>query len=114
MAKTQKTSPNLQTPLTGSAPLVPWSEKSKADRLSDLADMGLEQSRRILAIDVDPSDLSRENLKLMSIVSNVALTVLSTQVKVDSERLRASRDRYAHSDFLDDLERATGADGGEE
>jgi hypothetical protein len=71
---------------------VPWSDKTKAERLSELADMGMEQSHRILSIEFDPDDISPGNVKRMAIVSNHALAILGAQIKVDQERLKAARE----------------------
>jgi hypothetical protein len=74
---------------------VPWGRKSKGERLADLVDQSLEQTRRILEIELDPENTSPAGIKLVSIVTNAALTVLSLQLRVDEAALRGS----AQNDF---------------
>jgi hypothetical protein len=67
---------------------VPFEEKTKGDRLSELVDRALEQNRRILSSEFDPNDLDPANLKRMSLVLTAAQMVFSLQFKVDEARLR--------------------------
>jgi hypothetical protein len=64
-------------------PVVPWSNKTKGEKLSELVDLSLEQNRRILSLEFDPDDRSPANLKLISILSNTALQVISQRAKLD-------------------------------
>jgi hypothetical protein len=71
-------------------PVVPWASKPKGERLSDVVDRGLEQVRRVLEKELDPNDCSPAGVKLLSIVTNAALTVLSLQLRLDETALRTS------------------------
>jgi hypothetical protein len=82
--------------VTGPAPgvaVAPWEQRSKAERHGELADLALEQHRKLLSIEIDPTDLAASNLKLLAIQSNVAMSVISTQVRIDSEKLRGPNER---------------------
>jgi hypothetical protein len=70
-------------------PVVLWSDKTKGEKLSELVDLSLEQNRRILSLEFDPDDRSPANLKLISILSNTALQVISQQGKLDRATLCA-------------------------
>jgi len=75
------------------APVTPWNEQTHAEKLDTLTGMGLDKTREILELPCDP-----ENLKLLSIQKDAALSIASMQVKVDENRLRARR-----ADFLPEL-----------
>lgn len=64
-------------------PVPPWEDQTNAEKLSTLTGKALDTTRAILDLPVDPS-----NLKLLSIQKDAALSVLSTQAKVDENRLR--------------------------
>jgi hypothetical protein len=94
MAKKQKsggTGASLPVAVA-SAPVVPFAEKTKGERLSELADLGMEQSRKILSIELDLNDLTPGGMRRLAIVSNHALGILSAQIKVDEAKLRATRE----------------------
>lgn len=65
------------------APVPPWQEQTHAERLNTLTGKALDKTRDILDLPCDP-----DNLKLLAIQKDAALSVLSTQVKVDETRLR--------------------------
>ena len=64
----------------------PWGELSKADKLSYATDLGLDVVKKILELGVDPA-----NPRVLGHVKDTALAIVGLQVKVDQERLRASR-----------------------
>jgi hypothetical protein len=92
MTRKQRHDRNTLPVIPASAPVVPWSEKTKADRLAELADLSMEQSRKILSIELDLNDLSPGGVRQLAIVSNHALGILSAQIKVDEAKLRATRE----------------------
>ncbi len=61
----------------------PWNKQPHAEKLDTLTGRALDKTREILELPCDP-----ENLKLLSIQKDVALSILSTQTKVDENRLR--------------------------
>jgi hypothetical protein len=65
------------------APVSPWNEQTHAEKLNTLTGMALDKTRELLELSCDP-----ENLKLLSIQKDAALSILSTQTKVDENRLR--------------------------
>jgi len=67
-------------------PEKPWATQTHAEQLNTLTGKALDVTRQILDL---PCDLG--NLKLLSIQKDAALSVLSTQTKVDENRLRAQR-----------------------
>ncbi len=69
-------------------PVPPWEDQTNAEKLSTLTGKALDTTRAILDLPVDPS-----NLKLLSIQKDAALSVLSTQAKVDENRLRDREQR---------------------
>jgi hypothetical protein len=62
----------------------PWNEQTHAEKLNTLTGMALDKTREILELPCDT-----QNLKLLSIQKDAALSILSTQTKVDDNRLRA-------------------------
>ena len=66
---------------------MPWDDQTHAQKLSLLTSKALEKTRQILDLPCDPG-----NLKLLSIQKDAALSVLSTQVKVDEGQLRMRRE----------------------
>jgi len=72
-------------------PERPWDDQTHSEQLNTLTGMALDVTRQILELPCDPI-----NLKLLSIQKDAALSVLSTQTKVDENRLREQRpDRLA-------------------
>jgi hypothetical protein len=67
-------------------PDKPWAEQTHSEQLNTLTGMSLDKTREILELPCDPN-----NLKLLSIQKDAALSVLSTQTKVDENRLREQR-----------------------
>jgi hypothetical protein len=66
-----------------SFPPKPWAEQTRADKLGTLTDKAFDVTRAILDIPVDPADK-----RLLSIQKDTALSVISTQTKVDESQLR--------------------------
>ena len=66
-------------------PERPWSELTKAEKLGDVTNVALDIAREILALGVDPSDP-----KILQIVKDTALSVISNQIRVDTAVLAAS------------------------
>jgi hypothetical protein len=62
---------------------VPWEQKSRAEQLAELTGKALGLTKALLELPIDP-----ENLKLLSIQKDAALSILSTQIKVDEGQLR--------------------------
>jgi hypothetical protein len=82
MANKKPTVPAL--PSKVAAPAVkPWDEMTKAEKLSFAVDLGLDVARRILELDVDP-----DNVRLLAQQKDVALTLISQQIRVDEGGLR--------------------------
>jgi hypothetical protein len=106
MAKTTMPAPLAEQP----AP-APWAKKPKGERLSDVVDMGLEQVRRVLEKELDPNDCSPAGVKLLSIVTNAALTVLSLQLRLDEAALRTSS--QTDFDYAEFYQRFGTEDGGD-
>ena len=78
----------------------------KADKLSYATDLGLDVVKRILELGVDPT-----NPRVLGHVKDTALTIVGLQVKVDQERLRASRagDGGSLEDFYFNRETSDGS-----
>jgi hypothetical protein len=72
-----------------------WQDQSHAERLNTLTGKALDLTRDILELPCDP-----ENLKLLSIQKDAALSILSTQQRVDETRLRDQRDDDAVAKIL--------------
>ncbi len=70
------------------APAPPWQDQTHPEKLSTLTGKALDKTREILDLPCDPG-----NLKLLAIQKDAALSVLSTQTKVDENRLRQREDR---------------------
>jgi hypothetical protein len=81
-----------------SAP-VPWGRKPKNERLADLVDQSLEQTRRILGIEFDPEDRSPAGIKLVSVIATTALAVIAQQAKLDEAALRAQTPGFDYDTF---------------
>ncbi len=80
-------------------PMEPWQDQTHAEKLDTLAGMALDKTREILELPCDP-----ENLKLLSIQKDAALSVLSTQVRVDENRLRQQGKSDRIGELLRELE----------
>jgi hypothetical protein len=65
------------------APPKVWDEMSSGEKLAANADLSLDIIRQILALEIDP-----ENVKLLAQIKDVALTVISQQIRVDEGKLR--------------------------
>jgi len=63
----------------------PWPTLSKAEKLGAVTDVALDIAREILALGVDPRDT-----KILQIVKDTALSVISNQIRVDTAVLVAS------------------------
>ena len=68
-------------------PAAPWQDQTNAEKLTTLTGKALERTREILELPCDPG-----NLKLLAIVKDAALSILSTQVRVDETQLRPRRE----------------------
>src|SRR6516164_125647 len=66
------------------APAVPWAAMSKGERMSYNADLALNFTRQLLELPFDP-----ENLKLLGHQKDAALSIISQQIRIEAERLRA-------------------------
>jgi hypothetical protein len=62
----------------------PWAAMTKGERLSHNVDLSLEFTRQLLEAPVD-----FDNLKLLGHQKDAALTLISQQIRIESERLRA-------------------------
>jgi hypothetical protein len=71
-------------PSEAALPARPWEQLGKSEKLSAVVDLGLDFAKRVLELDVDP-----ENVRLLAQVKDVALSVISQQIRVDEGRLRA-------------------------
>jgi hypothetical protein len=74
MARTRKKQPNL----LGPAP-KPWQQLSRAEKLERASDLGLNRAYEILQLGVDPL-----NPKVLAIVQNTALTIISRQIAIEA------------------------------
>ena len=79
----------------------PWGEQSNPERLSNLTRQSLDTIKAILDIPSDP-----QNLKLLSIQKDAALSVLASQIKVDQTRLRARDDSLLMQQLDEKVRRA--------
>jgi|SRR5215472_9049051 len=70
--------------LPAKSPPQPWGEMSKGERMSYSADLALDFTRQLLELPFDP-----ENLKLLGHQKDAALTIISQQIRIEAERLRA-------------------------
>jgi hypothetical protein len=61
-----------------------WAKKTHAEKLGTLTGQALDKTREILELPCDP-----DNLKLLSIQKDAALSIIAAQVKVDETQLRA-------------------------
>jgi hypothetical protein len=64
----------------------PWGEMTKAEKLGFTTDLGLDIVKSILELGVDLG-----NLKLLKIVKEAALTVISQQIRVDEGQMRSQQ-----------------------
>src|SRR6516165_10727142 len=67
-----------------SVPAKQYADMSKAERMSHNADLALDFTRQLLELPFD-----RENLKLLGHQKDAALTIISQQIRIEAERLRA-------------------------
>ena len=63
----------------------PWPELTKAEKLGAVTNVALDIAREILALGVDPSDT-----RILQIVKDTALSVISNQIRVDTAVRAAS------------------------
>jgi hypothetical protein len=90
---------------------MPSASKPKAERLSDVVDMGLEKVRLVLGDELDLSDHSPAGIKRLSIITNAALTVLSLQLRLDEAALRTpSQNNFDYTEFYERFGSATEGD----
>jgi hypothetical protein len=84
---------------------------SKAERLSGATDMALGIVERILQLGVTP-----DNLKLLALVKDTALTIIGQQIRVDESRMRGGTTDRSYEAMLRSIEAAqpTKADGAQE
>jgi hypothetical protein len=76
-----------------------WGKKMHADKLRALTGKALDKTKEILELACDP-----DNLKLLSIQKDAALSIIAAQVKVDETQLRA-RDEESHQRALAKIRR---------
>jgi hypothetical protein len=69
-------------PMSSSSPKR-WAEQTRADKLGILTDKALDVTRAILDLPID-----HEDKRLLAIVKDTALSVISAQTKVDESQLR--------------------------
>ena len=62
----------------------PWGEMSKGEKLAANTDLALDFTRQLLELPFDP-----ENVKLLGHQKDAALTIISQQIRIEAERLRA-------------------------
>jgi len=74
----------LPAAASAGVPPVPWEQQSKGERLSYNVDLSLEFTRQLLELPFDP-----ENLKLLGHQKDAALTLISQQIRVETERMRS-------------------------
>jgi hypothetical protein len=70
------------------APAVPWADMTKGERMAYNADLALNFARQLLELPFDP-----RNLKMLGLQKDAALTIISQQIRVESEQLREPRAR---------------------
>ena len=83
MARRAKTALPVAAAATA-APAKPFADMSKGERMSHNANLALNFTRQLLELPFDP-----ENLKLLGHQKDAALTLISQQIRIESERLRA-------------------------
>jgi len=76
-----------QVPVTPSEDR-PWEMLTKAQKLAAAADLALDAAYKILQLGVDPADP-----KLLAIIKDTALSVISHQIRVDTAALSATAPR---------------------
>ena len=76
-----------------------WEKKTHAEKLRALTGRALDKTKEILELACDP-----DNLKLLSIQKDAALSIIAAQVKVDETQLRA-RDEESHQRALAEIRR---------
>jgi len=76
--------PALPAIAAAGVPAKPRADMTKGERLSHNVDLSLEFTRQLLELPFDP-----ENLKLLGHQKDTALTLISQQIRVETERLRA-------------------------
>jgi hypothetical protein len=65
-------------------PPVPWEQQSKGERLSYNVDLSLSFTKSLLELQFDP-----HNVRLLAIQKDAALTLISQQIRVETERMRS-------------------------
>ena len=65
------------------APAKPFADMSKGERMSHNANLALDFTRQLLELPFDP-----ENLKLLAHQKDAALSIISQQIRIESEQLR--------------------------
>jgi hypothetical protein len=64
----------------------PWDEMSKAEKLSAATELALDNVRQILELGINPEDV-----KLLAQVKDTALTIISQQIRIEENELKAPR-----------------------
>jgi hypothetical protein len=71
---------------TDAVPAKPWDEMTKAEKLSAATELALDNVRAILELGIDAGDV-----KLLAQVKDTALTIISQQIRIEENDLRAPR-----------------------
>ena len=64
----------------------PWDEMSKAEKLSAATELALDNVKQILELGINPEDV-----KLLAQVKDTALTIISQQIRIEENELKAPR-----------------------
>jgi len=67
-------------------PAKPWDEMTKAEKLSAATELALDNVRQILELGINPEDV-----KLLAQVKDTALTIISQQIRIEENELKAPR-----------------------
>jgi len=71
---------------TDAGPAKPWDEMTKAEKLSAATELALDNVRQILELGITPEDV-----KLLAQVKDTALTIISQQIRIEENELKAPR-----------------------
>jgi len=71
---------------TDAVPAKPWDEMTKAEKLSAATELALDNVRQILELGINPEDV-----KLLAQVKDTALTIISQQIRIEENELKAPR-----------------------
>ena len=67
-------------------PAKPWDEMTKAEKLSAATELALDNVKQILELGINPEDV-----KLLAQVKDTALTIISQQIRIEENELKAPR-----------------------